>query len=451
MARFGSFGGGAAQGLQAGLAIGQRQKEFEEQKKQHQTEKFRATTAAAYTASVEQVKRATELAAKAAEQNATPEQIRPLREMAQIGAAGYATTVESYMKRAELDGASTEELQMIAQSMGDPTTFIDQQMALFEGAVEVGRLEFGNRPPPQGSTFNARVRMNGEERDARVETIRNEATHNFEFFVTDATGRHQLSGTDISPSTTKSLTTTGDLQIPGLDADDSSREITALRQQIGAANGYAALANQTVETIGNDPKKIGTTADAIRFMGSFTQQLKGGVEALGFFFTNENGESVTKELAAEMFDFGDIFDDLNVEQAAELKRTTLDLLFLDLAAKGQTGRAVSDRDLAIFMEETGIRSGDPKQLAAGLGAGIRNNKLMLEQNVRARTGNAFTIDDIAPGGMVDFKAPGLKAKASSAVAEAMKANDYDRAEAIMDAIDAGDEKTLQRLLDAASK
>jgi len=168
-----------------------------------------------------------------------------------------------------------------------------------------------------------------------------------------------------------------------------------------------------------------------------------------FVKEDENG-NVTGE-AATIADFN--FRGL-AGASQEVKRSLLDMVFLDLAAKGQTGRAVSDRDLEIFMDRTGIDSGDPEQVIAGLARGVKNNTIQITQNVRTRAAGAFTVDDLIPGGLAKFTPPeskGVDAKAiTSALTKLRESGDFEKHKALSEAIIAGDDEKIKELMGNAT-
>lgn len=442
--RFDSFAGGLARGLGTGLQLGQRSKELEFAKEQARADKFRTAIGAAFQSSQDAVDQASELAAQLAEQGASPEQIDSIAQVAKANAASYAVTVSQIIEQARLDGATPEQIEEIKLGLGDPAAFVEQQLARFDAAVEVGRLTFENQPPEQGSTFFATVTGDdGIARQSRVQSVRDD-DGNFQFSVDG----QPVDGSQLSTPINQQQSTTGELQIPGLTAGDSSKTIQELTEQGAAGNAYAALANEAAQLIADDPTKIGTVGDAIRFFGQLGAQAEAVARVVGLesMFVDENGQSITGDQAIEGFDFGSLR-----EATADIKRTLLDLVFLDLAAKGQTGRAVSDRDLAIFMENTGINSGDPKQVIAGLNAGVRNNQILYRQNVLGRTRGTLTAEQVIGGPMVNFEQPGDRSSALRAVDEALAAGDFDRAEQLMDAIESNDTEAMQRLLNAAGQ
>lgn len=353
-----------------------------------------------------------------------------------VGAlASHASLIKAMRDQAANLGAPPEFLE----AFPDPQEFIAQRVPLLQAKVNAARLE-KEVEPLKTNTFFAEVK--GVGTNVRVEERK--TPQGSKFFVDG----QEVPASSVGQPVNRTQEV-GNLQIPGLSTDQSGREIMAMRQQVAAANSYTALAQRMAEDIVNRPEKLGTVGDVVRAFGSFTSQVEGLANVLGLDspFVMDDGTT-----PAGIDDF--TWPESLAGETAAVKRTVLDLVFMDLNSKGQTGRAISDKDLQFFLDYTGINSGDPRQVIAGLQRGSQNNATMLKEQVGVRSGGAFGVEDIAPGGITEFKAPAEKSSAGDANKMALEilnkpnptSEDLDKAEALLDAALKGDEEALKKLL-----
>lgn len=422
---FDSFGGGLARGLQTGAKLSAdikaRDEQAEAREMQARQKQFMDSLNNSQEASEEAFARYSEALVEMAPlvEDSDPN-FTKLLEGAQLSLMGHAQVLQDLRTQAAQFGVPPE---IIAQ-MPDPASYVRQRLPVLEAQIATARAQAAEEPISENS-FDAEVEGMGN-----VRVVERDTPEGTKFFVDG----QEIQGSQISRPVQRTEEVQA-LQIPGLTPSQSGQEIRAIRQQVAANNAYAQLSNRLARDVENQPEKVGTVADIIRAFGSLTAQ----ADALASVFGLE------KPFEGDIEDYN--FRSLAGE-AQEVKRTLLDLVFLDLAAKGQTGRAVSDRDLAIFMDRTGIESGDPEQVISGLRRGVENNRTQLTENIKARTG--FDLEEIVPDGLVDFEDPGeqiaLDRDVDRAIDEALAADDLERAEAIVDAVLANDRDALRKLI-----
>ena len=346
---------------------------------------------------------------------ASPEDIEQFRLAHDATLADFITTLETNKALAVQAGAPPELIQAIEDRQ---RTTIAQRTRLFQSNVDAAQfMAEANRA--QGSTqFTAQV---GEEQ-ARVTSKRN-ADGTFSFFI----GDQPVDPSTISVPVQSTRQVGGPLQIPGLTETQSGVVLSELRSQAAAAETFTQISNQLLNELGTEaPEKVGVVASVLRGLSSLTEQAQA--------FANVTGVSNIFEGKLEDLDETYNFQDLAGE-SQEVKTRLLDLVFMNLAAKGQTGRAVSDRDLQIFMNATGFGTGDPGLVSKGLEAAIEDNQIALNNNILIRGGGSLALEDILPRGLTGFQALGSGGPTQ------------DQLRAIEAAIDAGNLDEATRLMD----
>lgn len=316
----------------------------------------------------------------------------------------------------------------LANQIPSGMEFVRARLPMLQAAIDTAQLQ-KEATPVSTEDFFAVVEGFGDE---AVRVTKEDTTAGTVFKV----GDQVVSAADVSQPTQKRTEIPADKVIPNLTPQQTGEIVIELRESIAANNGYAALASRLAQDVLDRPEKVGTVGDAIRSFGSLSSQVEGLARVFGLESPFEKD--------VEEYDFGALAD-----ETAEVKRTILDLVFLDLAAKGQTGRAVSDRDLEIFKRDTGIESGDVTQVVAGLRRGVENNRAQLDAQINAKTAGTFTAEELVPGGVVGFTEPGsdqLFTDAQSAFEAALESNDLDRAEAIQQALENNDADALREAL-----
>lgn len=354
-----------------------------------------------------------ELIEKAAP-TASPEQMQELQNFALLGAQRHADFVRDYMVAPAIAaGASPEELALLP----DPDQYMEMKRQVVDAASEVARL-IGQTPKPAGDFF---AQVDGYEGSVRV-TSQNDAGGNTKYFVGDKEVPAASVGQPVQE--TRELS---NLQIPGLTPGQSGEVIGQLRESGAANNAFATIANRVVRQVQGQPEKVGVVGDILKSLDVVTSQAEAVANVFGV------GQRYESDL--DSYDWRSL-----ANESQEVKTRLLDLVFLNLAAKGQTGRAVSDRDLEIFMDATGFGTGSPGRIASGLQSAVEDNRIGLEEQIRTKGGGALQVSDILPGGFVEFSAPGQAdmAKANALLQQANDAaakGDMEEATRILDELD----------------
>jgi len=448
MAAFDSAGAGFARGLRGGAAIrlgrqklkaaeAQLEEEAAQQKRDNYLEAIKDSQDASEDGFKQFAAAAVEMAPNVDEGD---ENFTKIRNGAIASLMSHAMLLEQNRQQA----AALEIPQELIDLMPDPQEFVRTRLSLFEAQINSAKAASANEDI-ETSDFFADV----EGFDDTVRVTKRDTPEGPEFRV----GQNVVDASKVGKPINQTQEVVGQFRIPGLSEGDSSKEVMTLRQQAAAINTYTTIANDLVQEVNKHPEKLATVGDLIRAFGSLTAQVEGLSSVFGldspFVKEDENG-NVTGE-AATIADFN--FRGL-AGASQEVKRSLLDMVFLDLAAKGQTGRAVSDRDLEIFMDRTGIDSGDPEQVIAGLARGVKNNTIQITQNVRTRAAGAFTVDDLIPGGLAKFTPPeskGVDAKAiTSALTKLRESGDFEKHKALSEAIIAGDDEKIKELMGNAT-
>ena len=447
MASFDSAGGGFSRGFRGGQAIKLAKLEAKQKADEQAEKEKQARIEAARKAFEESQKKSEEVFNQFGEvlvqMAPNVKDDDPRFQQVLSGAVGALASHASLIKAMRDQAANLGAPPEFIEAFPDPQEFIAQRVPLLQAKIDAVRLE-KEAEPLKTNTFFAEVRDVGP--NVRVEERK--TPEGSKFFVD---GREVPAASVGQPI--QRTQQVGNLQIPGLSTDQSGREIMAMRQQVAAANSYTALAQQLANEINNKPEKLGTVGDVVRAFGSFTAQVEGLANVLGVDSPFVMDDGITPA-GIEDFNFRSL-----AGESQEVKRTLLDLVFMDLNSKGQTGRAISDKDLQIFMDRTGIDSGDPRQVIAGLARGSQNNAVILKEGINTRSGGAFGVKDIAPGGITEFKAPAEKSSAGDANKAALEilskpnptSEELDKAEALLDAALKGDEEALKELLGEAQK
>jgi len=446
MPQFDSAGAGFARGFRGGAAIGLKKQQLDAAKEQleadaqqQKRDDFKAAMKESLEASEDAFKQFTAVAVEMAPNvDEGDENFTKIRNGALASLMSHAMLLEQNRQQA----AALEIPQELIDLMPDPQEFVRTRLSLFESQINSAKAAAANEDIDTSDFF--------AEIDGEVSRITKEDTPEGAVFKR---GQEVIDAARIGKPINQTQEVVGQFRIPGLSEGDSSKEVMTLRQQAAAINTYTTIANDLVQEVNKHPEKLATVGDLIRAFGSLTAQVEGLSSVFGldspFVKEDENG-NVTGE-AATIADFN--FRGL-AGASQEVKRSLLDMVFLDLAAKGQTGRAVSDRDLEIFMDRTGIDSGDPEQVIAGLARGVKNNTIQITQNVRTRAAGAFTVDDLIPGGLAKFTPPeskGVDAKAiTSALTKLRESGDFEKHKALSEAIIAGDDEKIKELMGNAT-
>ena len=144
--------------------------------------------------------------------------------------------------------------------------------------------------------------------------------------------------------------------------EQTGRWVQSMQDRSAALKTQLALTQRLVNDMAARPETLGSVGAILRAVEEVRSFVGGIAQATG----------VRPYQSVE--EYNAVFD--RFKGAAGLstanKRTLLDLVFLDLQSKGQTGRAVSDRDLEIFMQAAGFDSGSPQQVIAGLSTAADN-------------------------------------------------------------------------------
>lgn len=416
MATFDSAGAGFARGFARGRTIRQNQQALEAQQRRAETEAeirrqaaMRETFTRARNQSLDVFNRAVELAGKAAQNGAPPDSqvIQQLKVMAVASLGSFARTAQELRARAVAAGAAPEQIQQLP----DGLAFVQNNLPLFDAAVEVGNLSREGK----SSTFFADVEGVG---NARVTAIQ-QPDQTFKFSIDG----QEVPASAIAPPVQRTQEVR-DIVIPGLTDSQTGQVLDELRAQGAAVNSFTEMANSVLTKIGDDARKVGTLGDFVRGLASFASQA-GAVAKMA-------GLDAPFEGSLDDFNFGSLAD-----ASQQVKTTLLNLVYLDLASKGQTGRSVSDRDLQIFMDANGFSTGDPSQVASAMQATVENNQLTFRNNVLVRGGGAVGVRDILPDGLSEFQSEDNTADILMRAEEALNAGDLDKAEQLLEQIDSG--------------
>ena len=343
---------------------------------------------------------------------ASEEQIAALTQNAMMGPESYALFAAEQRATAAAEarrsGFSEEQVEQLLQVMPSPGEYMQRKQAQLESTLELAQLQ-ANRP--DGATgFFANVTDMG---DVRVTQERG-ADNSLTFKV----GDQEVDPRDISPSVQRTQEVQ-DLQIPGHTPAQSGQILGELRKSAGANMAFAQIANTVIQNTAGKPETVGLTGAVLRGLDVITSQ----AEAI----QNVTGLDTRYEKAVEEYDFRDM-----AGESQEVKTRLLDLVFLNLAAKGQTGRAVSDRDLEIFMEATGFGTGSPNLIASGLKSAVDNNEMALRASIINQTANSIPLDAIAPEGFGRIQSGNNPADLLRQAQEALDRGDVDEAMRLMD-------------------
>lgn len=425
---FTSFGEGFARSFQTGQAINQRRREGEQRRQLAMIQQAVEAIESAKDSAREMNEKQLELASETFQRGGTVEQVGSA---ILPGIERTSRHVANLINEPVLQAIAAGELPADTPLPGDD--FLAEQMTRAQAVLSLGQI---NQEAGDFSGINVEVTRDIPELGLKAgdpaRAIQRETDQGIEFTINGV----PVSGTDIRSQTQRTQEVTDFPLIPGTTEKGTETVVTALRESIGASRAFAQLANRFAADAKGRPEKLGTVGDIVRAFGSFTAQVEGIARIFGL------DSPLEKEV--DEYDFGSL-----ASESAEIKRSILDLVFLDLASKGQTGRAVSDLDLKRFLEDSGISSGDPEQVVAGLRRGVENNQAQLREAIRIRGGGVVTEEMLAPDGLGEFVEPGtpdMRQQGLQAFDAALEANDLDRAEAIMEALRNNDPEALEALL-----
>ena len=160
---------------------------------------------------------------------------------------------------------------------------------------------------------------------------------------------------------------------------------TALNEeQIGIEN-YTSLANEAIDLLESNPDANSLVAEGSRIFRNVRSEFDAVMRNFGI----DLAEGVTKNDLFDISKYDSEFDRMGLENPA-LKKLYLSLALSNAQAEaGQTGRALSDKDIERFLQQQGANLKDPEVAAEILKRNAQRMQEAFKRSYRIRTGEKF--------------------------------------------------------------
>jgi len=268
--------------------------------------------------------------------------------------------------------ALEQKIDLIEERLG-PLTDIDFKRVVGLNPTKAEQFTdfFGNEPSEE--EFKAFLTPGSEDKQARIvfdpatgERFSVLQTKKGEFLDLNTKERIELPPSALVINTT---------QLSGSAADILPKpEDTKLRDAEVATRNFVATAGDAIALLHQSPNLNTFAARAASVVNNLQQEAMAVADALGVSWD---------ETLIDPETFSDDFDRLGIDNV-RIRSLITSLAFQAAAASGQTGRAISDKDVERFVQEIGSSSADPRAFAMAL-VDVSNRSIRsLEINFQVR-------------------------------------------------------------------